>query len=362
MILTAERIKRFAPKARADFVQALVAGQRYLDAADINTPLRIQHFMAQIYHESMGLSRNTEIWGPTPAQKRYEGRKDLGNTIPGDGKRYMGRGLIQITGRANYREFGDAIGLDIENHPEKAAEPLNSVRIACAYWTDRNINASCDRDDVIAVTKKINGGTTGLAARKTALARAKKLFVGDVPAMPLGLMAAPVTAKPPKALLMTYQQRLKDLGFYGLKVDGLWGDGTSGAIAAFKHANGLGGEATFDPEMVALLMSDEAQAKTVSEERANATADDIRAESPIVRKAERGETAAVVQAAVPAAGGLAWYASQAVEYLKPVREFLEDVPVGVWVGGVVALAAYLWWQSRQIKEARVAMHRNAEVA
>lgn len=169
-------------------------------------------------------------------------------------------------------------------------------------------------------------------------------------------------AQPPKPLLTTYQQRLKDLGFYGMKVDGLWGAGTSGAIGAFKHANGLSGENTFDPEMVALLMSDEAKAKTVSEERANATAADIREEAPIVRKAERGETAAVVQAVVPAAGGLAWYASQAVEYLQPVREFLEDVPVGVWVGGVVAIAAYLWWQSRQIKEARVAMHRTAEVA
>lgn len=168
--------------------------------------------------------------------------------------------------------------------------------------------------------------------------------------------------RPSKTLLLTYQQRLKDLGFYGLKVDGLWGNGTAGAIAAFKDANGLGGEAVFDAEMVSRLMSDNAKRREIADTRKDATAADIRDEAPIVRKAEKSETAAVVQGAIPAVGGIAYYAAQAVEWLRPIREFLEDIPVAVWVGGVVALAVYLWWQSRSIKAARVAMHRNAEVA
>jgi putative chitinase len=97
--------------------------------------------------------------------KEYEGRKDLGNTHPGDGPRYKGRGLIQLTGRANYREYGQALHMDLEGHPERAAEPVLSLSIACEYWKRRGINAACDRDDIRQVTRLINGGLNGLAAR-----------------------------------------------------------------------------------------------------------------------------------------------------------------------------------------------------
>ena len=78
---------------------------------------RVAAFIAQIGHESGQLVYAREIWGPTPAQAKYEGRKDLGNTVPGDGFKYRGRGLIQITGRANYAACGEPLGLDRINQP-----------------------------------------------------------------------------------------------------------------------------------------------------------------------------------------------------------------------------------------------------
>ena len=98
---------------------------------------------------------------------------DLGNTKPGDGPRYKGRGLIQLTGRANYREYGKAMGVDLEGDPQKAGDPELSLAIACEYWKRRKINPDADRDDIVTVTKKINGGRNGLADRAQYLAKAK---------------------------------------------------------------------------------------------------------------------------------------------------------------------------------------------
>jgi putative chitinase len=135
----------------------------------IDTRLRVAHFLAQIIHESAGL-RTTEEFASGAA---YEGRKDLGNVKPGDGRLYKGRGLLQLTGRANYKKLGDKLNIDLEDEPLKAGEPKLSLVIACEYWTDRNINAACDADDLIAVTKKVNGGLNGLADRRQLLVKAK---------------------------------------------------------------------------------------------------------------------------------------------------------------------------------------------
>jgi putative chitinase len=149
-----------------------------LDGAIIlDSGLRTAHFLAQAGHETAGFSRMVEIWGPTPAQRRYEGRADLGNTRAGDGFRYRGRGVLQITGRDNYRRFGALIGVDIESQPDRAAEPAIAMALACAYWTSRRINAAADRDDVEAVTRLINGGLNGIDDRRQRLARAKAILL-----------------------------------------------------------------------------------------------------------------------------------------------------------------------------------------
>ena len=132
-------------------------------------------FLAQLAHESGELRYMEEI----ASGAAYEGRKDLGNIYPGDGVRYKGRGPIQLTGRANYREAGKALGLDLENNPTLAATPQVGFRIAVWFWTTRGLNGLCQqgtRDSFIAITRKINGGTNGLADREKFWNRAMAVF------------------------------------------------------------------------------------------------------------------------------------------------------------------------------------------
>jgi putative chitinase len=139
----------------------------------INTPLRRAHFLAQIGHESKELIYSEEI----ASGRAYEGRFDIGNTQPGDGVRFKGRGLIQITGRANYTDYGRSRGRDFTSSTAAAqllaSDPALAVDASCWFWNKHNLNRLADRDDVLAITKIINGGTNGLADRKALLARAK---------------------------------------------------------------------------------------------------------------------------------------------------------------------------------------------
>lgn len=143
---------------------------------------RVAAFLAQVGHESGGLVYWEEIWGPTDAQRGYEGRKDLGNVVPGDGYRFRGRGPIQITGRANYLEFGAILGLQLEVHPEIAATPEAGFRIASCYWQRRKLNELADTESLYAfreITRRINGGTNGLANRCAIWDRARRAL--DLP-------------------------------------------------------------------------------------------------------------------------------------------------------------------------------------
>lgn len=175
---------------------------KHFPAYGITTPLRLAHFMAQTHVESCGYTRLvenlnysarrlTQVWPsrfPTLASaqpyannpqalanKVYGGR--MGNVNPGDGWKHVGRSLKMITGLENYTKCAARTGLDLVNNPELAADPEHSVHIACDYWGSHCLNALADRDDVLAITKAINGGTIGLADRKAQLARAKALIL-----------------------------------------------------------------------------------------------------------------------------------------------------------------------------------------
>lgn len=147
-----------------------VMAQRHID-----TPRRQAHFLAQIGHESGELRFHEEI----ASGEAYEGRRDLGNTQPGDGRRFKGRGLIQLTGRANYSAYGKAIGREAEilAHPELiASDPLLCVDVAGWFWEQRNLNAQADADSIRGITYRINGGYNGLKDRMRLLQRAKSLL------------------------------------------------------------------------------------------------------------------------------------------------------------------------------------------
>lgn len=147
---------------------------------EINKPLREAAFLAQIAHESGEFRYFEEIWGPTSAQRKYEppSRKarELGNEEPGDGKRYKGRGPIQITGRGNYRLFGKMLNLDLVGHPERAADPEVAFRIAGAFWKSRGLNELADRREFERITRRINGGLNGLEERRKFYNKAKSLY------------------------------------------------------------------------------------------------------------------------------------------------------------------------------------------
>lgn len=128
---------------------------------EITTPQRQAAFLAQVAHESGSLRYTLEI----ASGDAYEGRADLGNLQPGDGRRYKGRGLLQITGRANYRSCGNALGLDLINSPQLLESPAGACRSAGWYWKARNLNAFADRDAFGSLTKAINGGYNHLDER-----------------------------------------------------------------------------------------------------------------------------------------------------------------------------------------------------
>lgn len=173
--MTTEQLKEIMPYATDENVKKFLP---YLNDAmrtfEINTPLRMAHFLAQLGHESGSLRYVREL----ASGKAYEGRKDLGNVQPGDGVMYKGRGLIQLTGRANYEAFNGFLDddVDVVEHPEKVEEPELATLVAGWFWWRSGLNKLADKDDVLAVTKRVNGGINGLEDRKGYLKRAKKVL------------------------------------------------------------------------------------------------------------------------------------------------------------------------------------------
>jgi putative chitinase len=243
-----------------------------LESYDITSRLRIAHFLGQTCEESAGY-RTTEEFA---SGREYEGRQDLGNTQKGDGPRYKGRGLLQLTGRANYADYGKALGVDLVNNPTLAAQPALSLKIACEYWKRHDINADCDRDDAQAVTRKVNGGLNGLSDRiaftqkaKTAVARLQAVQLSGAasggaaaPGAASGGAAAagaatgqtrPVLARGSQGdAVVQLQNLLRDENF-AVAVDGDFGPGTEVAATRFQSENGLTADGIVGPQTWAAL-------------------------------------------------------------------------------------------------------------
>ena len=173
-MLTAKQLQAIMPATPAAKREALLP---FLQAAmtefAIETPAREAAFVAQLAHESGQFRFMEEIWGPTPAQRRYEPvstlAATLGNSETGDGLRFKGRGPIQITGRANYKRFGDLLGIDLVSDPARAARPELAFRIAGLFWSKKGLSELADRatDEAFReITRRINGGFNGLEDRR----------------------------------------------------------------------------------------------------------------------------------------------------------------------------------------------------
>lgn len=204
--VTTEQLRRLAPKAKPELINAIVENWPAAETAGINTPRRIRHFFARVMVETGGLtaieeslnysvdgllktfSRSRISLGQAKAMGRSEkhkadqstiattvyggawGEKNLGNTEIGDGWRYRGSGMLQTTGRTNFAKQG------YEDNPEVLRQPVPAFLSAVKEWARRGCNAAADKNDTAAVCKAVNGGSNGLAEQRVVLARALKIW------------------------------------------------------------------------------------------------------------------------------------------------------------------------------------------
>ena len=270
---TEEQLRKFAPRAKEKYIRALVDhGPQILAQHGITaTAMRFCHFMAQIGHEfgwphhryrSRSTTRRHHVcarcgrrvfrMSVTPRSsattrrslptRSYDGRvKDLGNTQPGDGYKYRGRGLIQMTGRGGYREIGRRIGVDLENNPDLATEGPTAVKVAAQTWTDRTLkgrtmNQLADANKIDIITLRINGGYTGLAKRRAEFERAWAIW---------GNGSAPRSTTDSELIergqrgeeVKVVQQLLVKTGYFPAdeKIDGIFGGNTMNKVALFQY-------------------------------------------------------------------------------------------------------------------------------
>lgn len=202
-----DAVKRVAPNARENYLEALDEGGPLFEQHGITTPLRMAHFLAQamqetgaftVLRENMNYSapRLLQIFGvghhsaavtqaeaaalahhPEAISERVYGlgnpRKahELGNTQLGDGFSYRGNGVLQTTGRGNHRRLGLSCGVDFEGNPNLVTAPEHALKPALQEWTEGNLNAAADRDDIRTITLRINGGLNGFSERKVFLGK-----------------------------------------------------------------------------------------------------------------------------------------------------------------------------------------------
>lgn len=235
--ITADHIRQLSRTAADWIVDGIVANQQLIAQGGIDTPLRLCHFMAQLAHESAHFRTTREF----ASGEAYEGRLDLGNTQHGDGRRYRGRGLIQTTGRANYREATRDIQQLVPGAPDFEADPLQLEQFPWAllagitYWRRRNINRHADRDDIRWATRAVNGGTNGLASRMEYLAKAKSIWLTPHS----GSLSHGVVRKGDRNDDVRDLQNALSAAGYRVFADGIFGDHTDQAVRDFQEAHGL---------------------------------------------------------------------------------------------------------------------------
>jgi len=242
--LTYEDLRRFCPHGRRDILAGLARYSSILVEYGLSkNELRLCHFLAQAAHETAGFRTLVEYGSTSYFRRRYGHRRDLGNRDRADGSKYRGRGIFQLTGRSNYRSYGGVLSIDLEKHPEKAGSIETSIKIACEYWRTNNLSKYADRNDIRAITRRINGGLNGLSARQAYMKRALVIWSGA--AVPLGHRSWLRRGdRGPRVLRL--QHNLRILGSF-IAVDGLFGSRTRAAVRRFQRRYGLLPDGVYGP-------------------------------------------------------------------------------------------------------------------
>jgi putative chitinase len=265
-----DTVKLIAPKAHTNYLEAIRQGDSLFEQHEIITSLRMSHFLAQALHETGGFrilrenmnfsaSRLIEIFGinrhsaavtadeaeklardPEAIAERVYGlgnprkARELGNIYPGDGFRYRGNGIMQITGRSNHHRIGAACGIDFEGHPDLVTAPEHALKPALQAWTERHLNIFADKNDIRTITRRINGGFLGFADREAWFNKIW-LLIKDT-----NQPDEPWIAGNADNHVKWLQENLNDLGANPkLVVDGRYGPATRQAVKDFQAAAGI---------------------------------------------------------------------------------------------------------------------------
>jgi len=277
-MLTLEQFSAMIPKNK-DPESWYEAAVPMFEKYEINTPNRIAGFMAQCAHESLDFTRLVENLNYSEKAlnsvfSRYfgKGKRDaseyarnqekianyvymdefrskrgaLGNTEPGDGWLFRGRGIKQLTGRNNYAAFGETVGMSAEEAAEYVATPEGAMESACWFWATNKLARHADAGDNVKLTKAINGGTIGLDDRNRRWEEALAILGGDMP--------APKKSAPRKAAARTLRRRMSGDDVAAMQkaiginpADGIFGMGTDAAVRAWQKANGLTADGIVGP-------------------------------------------------------------------------------------------------------------------
>jgi putative chitinase len=255
----------------------------------VDTPIRVAHFISQCAHESNNFrsleenlnyskealervfpryfgagKRNAADYARNPEKianyvymdefRSVQGR--MGNTNPGDGWRFRGRGLKQLTGRNNYTAFGKSVGMSAEEAAEYVATKKGALESALWFWDNKNLNPVADTGDVVRMTKIINGGDIGLADRRQRYEQAMRVFNGTAPVAPAPAATTSRTAAIHETVrvgsrgetVRLVQEKL------GLSADGVFGPGTERAVKKWQSDNGLTADGIMGPKSLARLL------------------------------------------------------------------------------------------------------------